>query len=136
MKTSQPRQQPAQCEGDGGMDVQQALFAGVRQPMGGGLDLFEGIADDLQIMIGFRRELHFAVVAVKQREADKRLEGTDLAAHGAWSYVQFFGCFGKALIAPGGLERPQGIQRWQTCRHVVLSPVEILSLENTRAVRK
>jgi len=100
-----------------GADCEHAGTVPLHQPLRGGADVIERLADLDEIVAAGGRDLEALALAVEQPDAELRLQRLHLLADRALGDVKFLGGAREALVTGGGLERPEGIERRQPAWH-------------------
>lgn len=114
---AEPMHQPFGGEVRGGGDGEHARILPLQQPFGADGDAVERISHDPKIVATNLGNDQALPLAVEQLYRKLRLERFHLMAYRPLGDTQLFGCARKTLMARGGLEGFQGVERRQAWAH-------------------
>ncbi len=116
-EAAQAMHEPFGGEVGGCADGQRPGVLALQQPLGAAGDAVECVAHDAQVRAPSFGDDEALALPIEELEAKLRFERLDLVADRALRHAQLLGGAREALMARGGLESLEGVQRWQAARH-------------------
>ena len=116
-EAAEPVHQPLGREVGRRADREDAGGLPLQQPLGAERDAVEGVANDVEVVAAGLGDDQPLALAIEELEAELGLERLHLVADRALGDAELLRGAGEALVAGGGLEGPERVQRRQPARH-------------------